>query len=126
MAIRTDALNVQGQGNALVNADGKPSDYIISKQKQLQSLAEQEVVSEQFVERLSELGLLTEQGFKFDLGDGNRKQISGLFSVDRDLLNTLSDEDMLLMQKNGMLEAIYSHLISLGQFQRLIDKSAKV
>ncbi|WP_394191563.1 SapC family protein [Pseudoalteromonas atlantica] len=126
MAIRTDALNVQGQGNALVNADGKPSDYLISKQKQLQSLAEQEVVSEQFVERLSELGLLTEQGFKFDLGDGNRKQISGLFSVDRDLLNTLSDEDMLLMQKNGMLEAIYSHLISLGQFQRLIDKSAKV
>jgi len=37
-----------------------------------------------------------------------------------------SDESLLLLQKNGMLEAIYSHLISLGQFQRLIDKSAKV
>ncbi|MGO2131222.1 MAG: SapC family protein [Pseudoalteromonas prydzensis] len=64
-----------------------------------------------------------EQNFKFDLGDGDKKQISGLFSVDRDLLNTLSDEELLELQKSGMLEAIYSQLISLGQFQRLIDKS---
>ncbi|MGP5155964.1 MULTISPECIES: SapC family protein [Pseudoalteromonas] len=76
-----------------------------------------------FGDTLGELGLLVEQNFKFDLGDGDKKQISGLFSVDRDLLNTLSDEELLELQKSGMLEAIYSQLISLGQFQRLIDKS---
>ena len=43
--------------------------------------------------------------------------------MDRDLLNTLSDEELRELQKSGMLEAIYSQLISLGQFQRLIDKS---
>ncbi|MDP2635369.1 MAG: SapC family protein [Pseudoalteromonas sp.] len=125
MAVNPDVLNTQGIGTALVTSEGQPSEYTISKQKQLLDLAEQELLSSQFIEKLNELGLLTEQSFKFDLGDGEKKQISGLFSVDRDLLNTISDEDMLLMQKNGMLEAIYSQLISLGQFQRLIDKSTK-
>lgn len=126
MAVNPDALNTKGIGTALVSNDGQPSEYIISKRKQLMSLAEQEAFSSQFIEKLNELGLFTEQSFKFDLGDGEKKQISGFFSVDRDLLNTLDDESLLLLQKNGMLKAIYSHLISLGQFQRLIDKSAKV
>lgn len=126
MAVKPDELNTQKEGHALVTEDGKPSDYLISKQKQLLNLAEQEELCNQFIEKLNELGLLTEQSVKFDLGDGEKKQVSGLFSVDRELLKTLGDEDLLLLQSNGMLEAIYSHLISLGQFQRLIDKSAKV
>ncbi|TMN66308.1 SapC protein [Pseudoalteromonas sp. S1727] len=125
IAINSDELNDLGEGVALVAGDGQPSAYMIEKQKQLKHLAEQEVICNQFIETLNELGLLIEQRFKFDLGDGNKQQISGLFSVDRELLNALSDDDLLSLQKNGMLEAIYSHLISLGQFQRLIDKSAK-
>lgn len=123
IAINSDELNDLGEGVALVADDGQPSAYMLEKQKQLKHLAEQEVIGNQFIEKLSELGLLVEQNFKFDLGDGDKKQISGLFSVDRDLLNTLSDEELLELQKSGMLEAIYSQLISLGQFQRLIDKS---
>ncbi|CAM4400170.1 SapC family protein [Pseudoalteromonas ostreae] len=123
IAINSDELNDLGEGVALVADDGQPSAYMLEKKKQLKHLAEQEVIGNQFIEKLSELGLLVEQNFKFDLGDGDKKQISGLFSVDRDLLNTLSDEELLELQKSGMLEAIYSQLISLGQFQRLIDKS---
>ncbi|MBE0379554.1 hypothetical protein PPRY_a3388 [Pseudoalteromonas prydzensis ACAM 620] len=123
IAINSDELNDLGEGVALVADNGQPSAYMLEKQKQLKHLAEQEVIGNQFIEKLSELGLLVEQNFKFDLGDGDKKQISGLFSVDRDLLNTLSDEELLELQKSGMLEAIYSQLISLGQFQRLIDKS---
>ncbi|MBB1506812.1 MAG: hypothetical protein ACJAVX_002188 [Pseudoalteromonas rhizosphaerae] len=124
LAVETAALNTEKNGEALFDNVGEPSDYLIYKQVELKELARQEELSTQFTSRLVELGLLTECSFKFDLGDGQKKQISGLYSVDRDLLKSLDDESLLSLQKQGMLEAIYSHLVSLGQFQRVIDLSA--
>jgi hypothetical protein len=124
MAVNSSALNDEQEGIALFNANGEPSDYLRSKQAQLKNIAEQEAMSEHFLNKLRELGLLAEFPFKYDLGDGNKKQILGLYAVDRDLLKSLGDDDLLMLQKNGMLEAIYAHLMSLGQFQRLINLSA--
>lgn len=125
MAIDSQVLNEDGEGEALFNEQGEPTEYLSNKKELLQELSHQEELTKAFIGKLQELGLLTEFSLKFDLGDGDKKQLSGLYSVDRELLQSLDSETLSELQKQGMLEAIYAHLISLGQFQRVIDLSAK-
>ncbi|MBR8842822.1 MULTISPECIES: SapC family protein [Pseudoalteromonas] len=124
LAIHASALNSSGIGEPLFQDSGELSDFLKLRHSQLEELYRQDELSFQFVNRLSELGLLTEFSFKFDLGDGEKKEIGGLYSVDRELLNSLDDESLLSLQKSGMLEAVHAHLLSLGQLQRVIDLSA--
>jgi hypothetical protein len=57
---------------------------------------------------------------KLKLGDGNERIINGIYKIDEEALNELSDEVALSLYKRQYFSAIYAHLASLSQFNRLI------
>ncbi|MEI5638908.1 MULTISPECIES: SapC family protein [unclassified Pseudoalteromonas] len=124
LAVKNTALNSEGLGEKLFDENGKPSNFLTAKKSLLQSIASQEELAEQLVATLTDLGLLVEFDFKYDLGNGQKKRIPGLYSVDKALLKSLDDETKLSLVNNGLLEVIYSHLLSLGQFQRVVSLAA--
>lgn len=125
LAVKHTALNTEGLGEKLFDDNGEASAFLTAKQSMLQAIAAQEELAEQLVTTLTDLGLLVEFDFKYDLGNGQKKRIPGLYSVDKALLKSLDDETKLSLVNNGLLEVIYSHLLSLGQFQRVVSLAAE-
>ena len=123
--MKNTALNTEGLGEKLFDDNGEASAFLTAKQSMLQAIAAQEELAEQLVTTLTDLGLLVEFDFKYDLGNGQKKRIPGLYSVDKALLKSLDDETKLSLVNNGLLEVIYSHLLSLGQFQRVVSLAAE-
>ena len=53
------------------------------------------------------------------------KRLTGAYAIHEEILNNLSDEEFLEFRKNNYLPAIYSHLTSLAQINRLAELRTK-
>jgi hypothetical protein len=49
-----------------------------------------------------------------------RYEVEGVYSIDEEALEALSNEDFLILRQRGLLPLIYSHLTSLQQFGKLL------
>jgi len=87
-----------------------------------------QIVSE-ICDKLSQNELLEEFNFKIKIGE-NEKSITGLFKVNFEKLFQLDNEKFLVLKDPGILLVIYSHFISLLNFNTLINllriKSQKI
>jgi hypothetical protein len=76
-----------------------------------------------FTSRLAESGVLQEMQAEFGTRDGSRKcRLTGLFVVNEEKLLALDDAKVLDFFRKGGFAWIYSHLISLSNFPRILDK----
>lgn len=74
-------------------------------------------------DKLAELGLLVQKTIA--LQDKDVKQVlDGLWVVDEEKLAALSDADVVDLHRNGYLAAIYAHLLSLNNVNRLAQRGA--
>ena len=111
------------QGEALFNNNGDESDYLKARKETLVELFEKEQVSQQLTQMFADMGLFVEQEIKFNL-DGENLAINGVFIIDEDKLNSLPDDEFLQLRKRGVLPAIYAHLISMHQLDRVASFKA--
>jgi hypothetical protein len=74
-----------------------------------------------FIAFLVENDLLQPAQVKLSLGKEGDKKLNGLYKVDEEALNELSDEEVLTLYKRKYFPAIYAHLASLSQFNRLLQ-----
>ncbi len=74
-----------------------------------------------FISFLVENDLLHAAEVKLQLGKEGDKQLNGLYKVDEEALNELSDEEVLTIYRHKYFPAIYAHLASLSQFNRLLQ-----
>ena len=109
------------EGQALFDADGTPSEFTKTVQQQLD-------VFESEIERtrmagalLVEKDLLRDMRFDATLPDGSKLGLDGFLTIDEQKLAALSDADVLLLSRNGLLGLIHAHQISLGNMGRLVD-----
>jgi hypothetical protein len=74
-----------------------------------------------------ENNLLTPLNMKVNAGDQVRN-ITGCYVINEERLNNFSDAKFLEVRQKGYLPAIYAHLISLAQIERLagLKKPAEV
>ena len=116
-------LNTSGKGTALFGEDGEVSEFVVKVQKLVSSVASAGVRSEAFCARMKELDLL--KPIKAVLKDeaGKERRISGLQVINKEALSGLPAKTIKELQANGMLEAIYAHLLSL---RNLRDLAARV
>ena len=70
--------------------------------------------------RLAELGLLAEKRFDGTMPDGRKVSVDGFFMVDEDKLKALPDATLLELHRNGVLNLIHAHWMSLGQMRKLL------
>jgi hypothetical protein len=76
-------------------------------------------VNDVFVKTLVDLDLLHSIMIDAKFHSGESLALHGLLAVNEQKLNTLPDEDFLRLRKDGFLVAIYAHLFSLANIDRV-------
>jgi len=106
---------------ALFEAEGKESELLTNVQNSLGRLYENEKMTESFIKELTENDLLQELELKIDFSTGEKKRLTGFFTVNEDKVKALSDDKVLDFHKRGLFVPIYSMLGSLSQVNRLVQ-----
>lgn len=111
------------EGLPLFNAKGEPTEHmqgILAFLKDYQAQLER---TELFLKALIEFDLLTGVAANVSLPGGERFSMTGLQMVNERKLLELPDEKVLRLFRSGDLAWVYSHLISIGNFTRLLGKA---
>ncbi|WP_438865341.1 SapC family protein [Neptunicella sp.] len=112
-------------GYPLFDENGQPSAQLNEASEFLSDLITKEIATNQFVQFLVDNELLQEATLTLNLGDAGKKKLGGVYKVNEEKLNNLDDDVALSLYKKRYFAAIYSHLNSLGQIQRLVRLKAK-
>jgi hypothetical protein len=118
-----DGLSTQ-HGEPLFDAFGRPSPFLQSAVDYLQLFQVQYARTLAFGRNLAASGLLTDMDATADLFDGSRFTVKGLKIVDERKLPQLPEAQALALVRSGELGWIYAHLVSLTNFQRLVERMA--
>lgn len=108
-------------GQALFTADGAETEFLQKAKEFLGQAAQWEALTEKFCEKLVELNLLVPGSLEIRLG-GDAQRFPGAFIVDEKRLNALPEADMAVLRAQGLLPAIYAHLLSLGQIDAVVAR----
>lgn len=109
----------EDKDNAIFDDKGEETEYFKGVQESLGRIYDNEVMTEKFVQELSDNDLLIELELNIDLSSGEKKKLVGLFGIDERKLQELSDEVVLDFHKRGMFVPIHAMLGSVGQINRL-------
>ena len=118
------ALLNESEGVKIFEDDGQPSEATQEVSDFLADILAKDAATDIFIEFLLEHDLLQAAEVKFQLGQADDLKINGLYKVDEEALNELSDEVVLTLYQRRYFAAIYSHLASLNQFNRLLQLKA--
>lgn len=112
-------------GQPLFKEDGTPAPVVEDVIKILQDYHGQAMHTSDFCQRLADNDLLESKVFQAEVNtkDGDKKfQLSGIYVVNEEKLLGLDDNIVLDFFKKGEFALIYSHLISLNNFTRVLDR----
>jgi len=111
-------------GEPLFDADKQETPYMVERKKAVIQYFESGHVTEHFVAQIIEFDLLVERTLTVKVRD-KETNLDGIYFIDEQKLNALSDEKFGILRKRGFLPLIYAHLVSLHQVQRLISLRAQ-
>ena len=114
----------KSQGVRIFNDDGSASEATQQASKLITDLLAKEEATDNFINFLVENDLLQATELSVRMGDDGAHKINGIYKVDEEALNTLSDDVVIAMYKRKYFPAIYSHLASLSQINRLVQLKA--
>jgi hypothetical protein len=113
------------QGEALFDSKGNNTPFLQNALDFLNRYQVEYLRTDRFCQRLQELGLLMQMNAKADLYDGSSFMVNGLMVIDERKLLQLQDAQALEVFRSGELSWIYSHLVSLPNMNRLVDRLAQ-
>ena len=85
----------------------------------------------EFAALVQRMGLFEQKSVAFQPRDalgnpqGEQQKIADYWAIDENKLNELSDEQFKELRANGALGAIYAHMISLLNWQRVIQRAIR-
>jgi hypothetical protein len=106
------------EGEPLFDGE-KPSEMMERVKRYLAELQQMERFTQEFCHFLSEHNMFTPLNMKVRQQD-EIKNITGCYVVNEERLGNMSDEGFLTFRKKQFLPAMYAHLISLAQIERLL------
>lgn len=106
-------------GKPLFDNEGEPTEVIENVKRYLGELQQMEVLTREFCRFLSEYNLFTPLNMRVRQSD-QVKNISGCYVINEERLKNLSDERFVEIRNKGYMPAIYAHLVSLAQIERLV------
>ncbi len=110
--------------------DGKPTQYTNSAMEFLQDFERQRRATEEWVALINEMDLLEDKSVTFTPADENgvaqqTVKIADYIAVSEEKLNALPAEKFTILREKGALPAIYAHLVSLLQWQKLVQRTLR-
>jgi hypothetical protein len=115
-------FNREGRGERLFNEDGSPSTYVDGILKFLQDYQTHFLATQQFCQRIRELGLLEPMTAQVTPESGVPLSLGGFMAVNREKLKALPPATLAELAKTDELELIYLHLHSLRNFDHLRER----
>ncbi|MDD4650321.1 MAG: SapC family protein [Desulfoplanes sp.] len=112
------------EGEPLFDEKGEPTKVIENVKKYLGELQQMDALTSQFIKMLKEKNMFTPLNMRVREADTVRN-VTGCYVINEQRLNNLSDETFLDLKKKSLLAPIYSHLVSLGQIERLFSLKKK-
>lgn len=112
------------EGFALFNEDGTDSDFLKARTSSLSDTLQQGQITKAFNKILVDMDLLVAQTLSITV-EGQPRDIGGIYIIDEKKLQELPDEQFADLRKKGVLPAVYAHLMSLQQVQRLGERQNK-
>lgn len=113
------ALN-ESDGQALFDDNGNPSLYLSAQKKLLESDLNNDYLSYQFIEKMTQLGLIKGIDIVLEFEGIAAQTIQGLSTIDEDKLKTLDDNTIIELHKLGYMSVINAMLLSLFQLNALV------
>lgn len=108
------------EGTAMFNDKGEPTEVIDNVKRYLSELQQMDIVTQDFCKFLAANNLFVPLNMRVRQSD-KFKNISGCYVINEERLNNLSDERFLELRNKRYLPAIYAHLTSLAQVERLVS-----
>ena len=112
------------EGIKIFEQDGQPSKSTKDVTNFLTDILAKDAATDIFIDFLVEHDLLQAAEVSLQLGKEGERKLNGLYKVDEEALNELSDDVALTLYKRRYFAAIYAHLASLNQFNRLLQLKA--
>jgi hypothetical protein len=107
-------------GEPLFDAQGQRTDYLQKRIDRVEAAAKHSMQARALCQYLSEKRLFKNRPLMFQYSEQSpRYEIDGLFTIDEEALEKLSNEEFQELRQRGLLPIIYSHLTSLQQIGRL-------
>lgn len=106
------------EGEALFTEQGEESEFLQQRKQQLGDFFDRSRMTKEIVAIFTELELLQPQQLTLHV-NGKPSEINGLYLIDEQKLNALPVDTFIEFRDKGFLTAIYAHLISIQQIQRL-------
>lgn len=107
------------EGNPLFDEKGEPTQVIENVKRYLSELQQMDTLTRGFSSFLKEQNMFTPLNLRVR-DNAKVKNISGCYVINEERLNNLSDQTFLDIKNKRYLPAIYAHLISLAQTERLV------
>lgn len=107
-------------GQPLFTEAGEPTEDLHRVSNFLSELMTKEMATKHFIEFLVDHDLLHEASLSLALGDEGKTNLNGVYKVDEERLNAIKPEVLQALHKKHYLPAIYAHLTSIGQLQRMV------
>ena len=116
-----EGLN-QKDGKKFFNSDSSLTEFGQSIMKYAEELFISIKQTQSITALLNELDLLHKVNITLGKEESDKYKIEGLFQVDTEKLNNLTDANLVKLAKSGALHLIYNHLDSLSNFENLSAK----
>jgi hypothetical protein len=107
------------EGVALFNEQGEPTESLENVKKYLAELQQMDMFTRDFCAALTASNMFTPMNMRVRQAEQIRN-INGCYVINEERLNSLSVERFVELRDKRYLPAIYAHLVSLAQVERLL------
>lgn len=114
-----EGLNKEGKGERLFDSEGNRTQYLSGILNFVSSYQGQYERTKLFCDRLIQLNVLDPAQARFSLPDGKTGSLAGFFTINRDKLKSIPQEQLAEMFLNDELELCYLHLQSLNNINTM-------
>ncbi|MGS0536457.1 SapC family protein [Pseudoalteromonas sp. SaAl2] len=112
----------QHQGEAIFLEHGGNSDYLNHIAQVLNTLHIENQALPAFFEQLLAFNLIEAFSIEYQQKEGEKVTVGGFYTLNQQVLNSLSSEQLQTLQQTGYLQAIYMAIASLEQIPALLNK----
>jgi hypothetical protein len=117
--IESSCLTASGQ-KSIVDADGSDSPYLKEILSIVRTLVDGQKQTSSFINTALSLDLVCPIVLDIVLEDGKSLHVEGLYSIDEDRFRSLDKDKVERLWNEGLMDMIYSVIISTGQISNLI------
>ncbi len=120
-----DGVNREGRGERLFSDDGKVTKAFEQYVSFLKEFHVQHKLTVDFCAEMFAMGLMEPMQANVAMATGERLKLDGFYVLNRKKIAELPDETIGKLHRQGYLELVYAHLVSLENFDRLVKQIEK-